>query len=98
MSNAGNNIAFETGVYSCFDVSGFRFLTPVQFRIYKDAWNTFNRVQGYNSNISTLRAAGNKTLNYYQYYDNNEKTQFRQGQMLHTQVFPLSNWAAVPPN
>ena len=98
MSNTGNNIAFQTGVYSCFDLSGIKGLTPIQFRIYKDAWNTFNRVQEYNSNISTLRSGGNKSLNYYQYYDQNERSQFRTGQMLHTQVFPLSNWTAVSPN
>ena len=64
MSNGtpGNNNAFDTGVFACFDVSGFRGMTPIQFRIYKDAWNTFNRVQSYNSNISTLRAGGNKIL------------------------------------
>ena len=87
MSTAGNNIAFDTGVYSCFDVSGFRYMTPTQFRIYKDAWNVFNRVQSYNSNISTLRDSGNKILNYYQFYDQNERTQYRQGQQLHSQVF-----------
>ena len=100
MSNAvpGNNNAFQTGVFACFDVSGFRGMTPIQFRIYKDAWNTFNRVQEYNSNISTLRAGGNKILNYYQYVDQKERNQFRQGQSLHAQVYPLSNWNAVSPN
>ncbi len=100
MSNGtpGNNNAFETGVFPCFDLSGFKSMSPIQFRIYKDAWNTFNRVQEYNSNISTLRSGGNKTLNYYQYIDNKERNQFQTGQLLHTQVYPLSNWTAVPPN
>jgi hypothetical protein len=97
-SNAGNNIAFQTGVFPCFDLSGFKSMSPIQFRIYKDAWNTFSRVQEYNSNISTLRSGGNTILNYYQYVNQYERTQFRQGQMLHTQVYPLSNWIAVPPN
>ena len=98
MSTAGNNNAFQTGVFPCFDLSGFKGMSPIQFRIYKDAWNVFNRVQEYNSNISTLRFAGNKTLNYYQYVDNKERAQFATGQLLHTQVYPLSNWTAVPPN
>lgn len=98
MSGGGNIVPFDSGVYSCFDLSGIKGLTPIQFRIYKDAWNTFNTVQAYNSNISTLRAGGNKKLNYYQYYDQNERNQYRTGQMLHTQVFPLSNWSSVPPN
>ena len=100
MSNAtpGNNNPFNTGDYACFDASGFRFMTPVQFRIYKDAWNTYNRVQSYNSNISTLRHAGQTNLNYYQFVNMQEKNQFAQGQQLHVQVYPSSNWSSVPPN
>ena len=84
MSNAtpGNNNAFDTGVFACFDVSGFRGMTPIQFRIYKDAWNTFNRVQSYNSNISTQRGNGNTSLSYYQFFNNQERTLWRQGQTL----------------
>jgi hypothetical protein len=98
MSTAGNNIAFQTGVFPCFDLSGFQGLSPIQYRIYKDAWTTFNRVQEYNSNISTLRAGGNKILNYYQYVNQQERNQFQVGQSLHAQVYPLSNWTAVRPN
>ena len=95
---AGNNIAFDTGIYPCFDLSGFRFMTPAQFRIYKTSWDIFNRVQSYNSNISTLRHGGATYLNYYQFIDQQERSQYRQGQQLHAQVFPLSNWTSVPPN
>lgn len=100
MSNAtpGNNNPFNTAYYPCFDVSGFRFLTPIQFRIYKDSWNTFNRVQSYNSNISTLRHAGQLNLNYYQFVTMFEMSQYRQGQQLHVQIYPTSNWSSVPPN
>ncbi len=73
-------------------------MTPVQFRIYKTSWDIFNRVQSYNSNISTLRAGGQTYLNYYQFLDQQERTQYRQGQQLHAQVFPTSNWTSVPPN
>ena len=100
MSNAtpGNNNPFNTAGFACFDLSGLRGLTPVQFRLYKDAWNTYNRVQSYNSNISTLRSGGAKFLNYYQFVDMVEKNQYTRGQQLHVQVYPLSNWASVPPN
>ena len=100
MSNGtpGNNNPFNTADFACFDLSGIRGLTPVQFRIYKDAWNTYNRVQSYNSNISTLRDSGSKFLNYYQFVDMNEKNQYSRGQQLHVQVYPFSNWNSVPPN
>ena len=73
-------------------------MSPSQFRIYKDAWNTFNTVQSYNSNISTLRHAGNKSLFYYQYVNSTEMAKYRQGQFLHTQVFPNQKWNSVSPD
>lgn len=100
MSNAtpGNNNPFNTAGFACFDLSGIRGLSPVQYRIYQTAWNTYNRVQSYNSNISTLRHSGAKYLNYYQYVNSEEKSQYTQGQYLHVQVFPNSNWNSVPPD
>ena len=95
---SANTVPFESGVYSCFDLSGFRGMSPIQFRIYKDAWNTYNTVQSYNSNISTLRHAGNKSLFYYQYVNSAEMTQYKQGQFLHSQVYPNQSWTSVPPN
>lgn len=100
MSNGtpGNNNPFNTAGFACFDLSGIRGLSPVQYRIYQQAWNTYNIVQSYNSNTSTLRHAGAKYLNYYQFVSMEEKNQYTRGQQLHVQVFPNSNWASVPPD
>ena len=82
----------------CLDLSGFVFLSSAQLLQYKQAWYTFNRVQLYNSNVSTLRYGGNLTQNYYQYVTNDEKKMFSLGQTLHTQSYPTYNWTNVQQN
>lgn len=84
----------------CFDASGFLVLSIGQNQVYKDAWNTFNRIQILNSNVSTLRAAGNSNILYYNYISNAEKMQFIQGQSLHMRIYPSfsSFWLAVEKN
>lgn len=80
------------------DLSGFKFLTFTQKTNYYEAWATFNRVQDYNSNVSTLRAAGDLGLTYYQFLTGTEKTLFLQGRSLHVQSYPNSNWEIVQQN
>jgi hypothetical protein len=46
------------------------------------SWETFRRVEIYNSNISTQRGNGNTSLSYYQFFNNQERTLWRQGQTL----------------
>jgi hypothetical protein len=48
-----------------------------------------------NSNISTIRSTGDKTVNYYTYVTYDELTSFQRGQYLHVQRYPASNWNAV---
>jgi hypothetical protein len=43
------------------------------------SWETFRRVEIYNSNISTQRGNGNTSLSYYQFFNNQERTMWRQG-------------------
>jgi hypothetical protein len=83
-----------------FDISGFYCLSQVVFRGYQDSWNTFNRVQIYNINVSTVRSqTGGKTYQlYYQFTDFQEKSQFTNGRALHIRRYPNSNWAPVPEN
>lgn len=80
------------------DLSGFKFLTFAQKTEYQDAWNIFNRVQTYNSNVSTLRAGGDTSLSYYQFISNQEKTKCIKGQYLHVQSYPNANWQFVSEN
>ena len=78
-----------------FDLSGI--LAPPQSlkRYYQDCWNVFNNVQIINSNISTLRAAGDTAQTYYIYTNIHEQNQFTVGRMLHIQRYPNSNWQEV---
>lgn len=80
------------------DLSGFKFLTFAQKNEYSQAFQLFNTIQNYNSNVSTLRAGGQSNLTYYQFIFNEQKTKFLQGRMLHIQAFPNSNWDFVQQN
>lgn len=83
----------------CFDLSGFQYMGQIQKLQYMTAWTTFNTVQTYNSNVSTLRATGSyPTLMYYQFITSQERTVFTTGQFLHQQRYPTSNWTKVQQN
>lgn len=80
---------------NAFDLSGFLAVTFSAKLLYEDQWNTYNRIQAYNSNVSTIRAAGDKTIQYYNYANYDESTAFTNGQFLHVKRYPNSNWSAV---
>ena len=82
----------------CFDLSGFTPLIASQLFQYRFDWNNFERIQTFNSNVSTLRDAGNTTLRYYNYLTNAEQNSFTKGQLLHTLRYPTSNWNSVEKN
>lgn len=84
----------------CFDASGFLVLTARQNQQYREAWDTFNRIQSVNSNVSTLRALGKTDIWYYNYVSNTEKVKFTEGQSLHMRVYPSlsSLWTTVEKN
>jgi hypothetical protein len=90
-------MAAQASLY-CIDLSGFKFLYQSQNLEYRQAFATFDKVQLFNSNVSTLRAAGNSNLSYYQFLTNKEKTTFTKGRMLHIQSFPSSNFPLVEEN
>ena len=85
---------------ACFSVSSFKFMSQIQFLQYQTAWTTFDKIQAYNSNISTLRQSSSNYsyLTYYQYASQTEKATFTTGQYLHQQVYPTSNWNPVQQN
>ncbi len=82
----------------CFDLSGFSGLNCFTQLQYKTYWNVFERIQAYNSNVSTLRAGGDLGLTYYQFVNTEERTEFTYGQILHVKRYPNSNWNAVSQN
>lgn len=81
-----------------FDLSGI-LAPPQSVRVdYQTYWNTFERIQAFNSNVSTIRASGDKTPTYYQFVSTDEKLEFTNGRMLHIQRYPASNWSVVQPD
>ncbi len=80
------------------DLSGFKFLSFAQKNEYSRAFQLFDSIQNFNSNVSTLRSEGQKGLTYYQFISNVEKTKFLQGRFLHIQSYPNSNWDFVEQN
>lgn len=86
--------------YVAFDASGFIGMTFGQKAKYTHAWNTFQRIQLFDSNVSTLRATGDTTLRYYTYPTQTEILTFREGLALHLQSIPYLStlWRPVEKN
>jgi len=82
----------------CCDLSGFTPLSDSQVYQYRNDWNTFERIQAFNSNVSTQHALGNLNVYYYTYVSNAEKNSFTKGQLLHSVRYPTSNWDVVQQN
>lgn len=85
---------------TCYDASGFLCLNFQQNQLYKTAWDTFNRIQTYDSNISTLRFQGVPNLYYYNFSNYTEKALYSQGQFLHYKSIPYLStlWVSVQRN
>jgi len=81
----------------CFDLSGFQGVPSSVAVQYRTFWDTFDRIQAINSNVSTMRAGG-RTMTYYIFKNQEERIAFTYGQMLHIQRFPGSNWFPVEKN
>lgn len=82
-----------------FTLNGILSINQSQLQIYKQAWADYNRIQAYNSNISTLHGSGTGiNSNYYMFVSYAEKNSFRNGQYLHQQQYPTSNWSVVQEN
>ena len=85
-------------LYICYDaaISSIKSITNSELIYNKTSWTTFNRIQIYNSNVSTLRHGGANNV-YYTYTDFTERNKFTKGQFLHYTVYPElgSYWNAV---
>ena len=72
-----------SALYTCFNsISTIASVSYNQRYEYKTAWNSFQTVELYNSNVSTLRSQGDKSLTYYQYPTCKVQSQYRQGATL----------------
>ena len=85
-----------SGTFTTFDLSGF-LAVPASLRMaYQSYWGTFETVENYNLNVSTLRSAGDMTQTYYVFQGNEEQVAYTMGRMLHIGRYPNSNWLPVP--
>ena len=75
---------------SCFKTGEMTGLANSQYLIYNDAARIFLRVQAFNQSVRTRRIAGNRTLSYYVFADNTEKTLYRQGQFILSENDPTN--------
>lgn len=78
-----------------FDLSGWLAVPQSTKILYQNAWNTFERIQGYNWTVSTIRSSGDTSQTYYIYLSNDEMNTFTIGRFLHVQRYPTSNWLPV---
>lgn len=74
------------------DISPVKSLTYAQYQDDLFSWNTFRKVELYNSNVSTLRGEGNKVLNYYQFFNQTEKAAYNTGAVLY---FTFLNYSTI---
>jgi len=63
-------------------------LTFTQYNDYRTGVATFNRVETYNSNVSTLRGNGKMTMMYYEFVSYQEQTDYTLGNMILLQNNP----------
>jgi hypothetical protein len=69
-------------------------ITSLNFRQkldFTDGWETFRRIELYNSNISTLHGQGDPKPIYWQYLNNTEQADYKLGQSLFFQYLGYSN-------
>jgi hypothetical protein len=68
---------------TCFgSLSTIKALTYKQRTNYQQSWTTFQKVELYNSNISTIHGQGNPNPMYYQYPTLQEQTLYKEGAVL----------------
>jgi len=57
-----------------------------EYTAYRNDWNTFNKVWGYNYTVRALRGAGG-SQSYYQFYSDSERLSYRRGQANHASMY-----------
>ena len=67
----------------CFNnLSSITAVSYNQRQSYRIAWDSFRKVETYNSNISTQRSQGNLNALYYHFPTTESHSQYKQGQSL----------------
>ena len=73
-----------------FPLGKMKGLTFMQYNDYSNAINIFRTVEAFNSNISTMRSAGDKGLSYYTFKSTTEETNYTRGLYLLVQNDPIN--------
>lgn len=73
-------------------------LTYSQYAEYKSAVAVYNKVETYNSNVSTLRGTGITGITYYEFSTSQEQTMYSLGLMLLIQNNPGVTFTQVEKN
>ena len=83
-----------------FDLSGYMYQSQAQISELRNAWNTYERIQICNIQVSTnigsgtlLYGAGINDPYFYQFASMEEKNMFNKGQMLHNARYPYINFS-----
>jgi hypothetical protein len=91
-SSSGNNSLN----LPCFSLGPILGLSHAQYQNYRTAWFKFNDVLSYNARVSTIIGSNPRAdVSYYRFANNMETQQYRQGQALHSIVYPASNWNSI---
>jgi len=72
-----------------FDLSGVKYKSRIDILTMQRQWETFERVENYNDIIYQRFSAGDRGQTYYQFRDSGERNDYRVGQMLHMNRYPL---------
>lgn len=72
-----------------FDLSGVKYKSRIDILTMQRQWETFERVENYNDVIYQRFAGGDRSKTYYQFKDQSEKNDYRVGQILHINRYPL---------
>lgn len=77
---------------TCFNsLSSIRSVSYNQRESYRAAWDSFRKVEIYNSNISTQRGGGDTNATYYQFITTQSQSQYKEGQSMFYYYFGYSN-------
>ena len=79
-----------------FPLGKMKGLTFMQYNDYSNAINIFRTVEAFNSNVSTMRSAGDKGLSYYIFKSTTEETNYTRGLYLLVQNDPTNAALYVP--
>jgi len=84
-----------SSIYGCFSLP-IKGLSIRQYDIYKKSWNTFDKIQSYNEQVSTIMASNpTAQVSYWRFENGDEKGRYIQGQYLHQQAYPGSNFNSI---